>query len=152
NSLRVSNIQVKHRSVIDRSHAVPPAYERTPNQSLEPTAGRCAAMMKDEVKATLGSACRGLSLSRYATQRASMLPQAIAEPLAPTRDARGFVVEPLSLAQLTAQQNVHVVWTAAGAVRGNHHHVRGTQVALVLGPALVRYKDANGIQEVEISK
>src|SRR5436305_7263663 len=81
-----------------------------------------------------------------------MLPQAIAEPLAPTRDARGFVVEPLSLAQLTAQQNVHLVWTAAGAVRGNHHHVRGTEVALVLGPALVRYKDANGIQDVEISK
>src|SRR5213079_1564225 len=81
-----------------------------------------------------------------------MLPRAIAEPLAPSRDARGFVVEPLSLAQLTAQQNVHLVWTAAGAVRGNHHHVRGTEVALVLGPAMVRYKDANGIQDVEISK
>jgi dTDP-4-dehydrorhamnose 3,5-epimerase-like enzyme len=81
-----------------------------------------------------------------------MLPQAIAEPLTPSRDARGFVVEPLSLAQLTAQQNVHVVWTAAGAVRGNHHHVRGTEVALVLGPALVRYRDANGIQDVEITK
>src|SRR6476646_7044203 len=81
-----------------------------------------------------------------------MLPQAIAEPLTPPRDARGFVVEPLSLAQLTAQQNVHVVWTAAGAVRGNHHHVRGTEVALVLGPALVRYRDANGIQDIEIAK
>src|SRR6266850_2508481 len=63
-----------------------------------------------------------------------MLPQAIAEPLTPSRDARGFVVEPLSLTQLPAQQNVHVVWTAAGAVRGNHHHVRGTEVTLVLGP------------------
>src|SRR5207237_8923627 len=81
-----------------------------------------------------------------------MLPRAIAEPLAPSRDARGFVVEPLSLAQLTAQQNVHVVWTAAGAVRGNHHHVRGTEVALVLGPALVRYRDVNGIQDVELIK
>src|SRR6185436_7127914 len=81
-----------------------------------------------------------------------MLPQAITEPLTPSRDARGFVVEPLSLAQLTAQQNVHVVWTAAGAVRGNHHHVRGTEVALVLGPALVRYRDANGIQDVETTR
>src|SRR5436309_3900059 len=81
-----------------------------------------------------------------------MLPQAIAEPLTPSRDGRGFVVEPLSLAQLTAQQNVHVVWTAAGAVRGNHHHVRGTEVALVLGPGLVRYRDANGIQDFEITK
>jgi len=41
------------------------------NQSMKRTAGRCAAMMKDEllimkyeVKAPLGSACRGLSLSR----------------------------------------------------------------------------------------
>src|SRR4029078_5711129 len=81
-----------------------------------------------------------------------MLPHAIADPLTPSRDARGFVVEPLSLAQLTAQQNVHVVWTAAGAVRGNHHHLRGTEVALVLVPALVRYRDANGIQDVEITK
>src|SRR5436190_10571392 len=80
-----------------------------------------------------------------------MLPQAIAEPLTPSRDARGFVVEPLSLTQLTAQQNVHVVWTAAGAVRGNHHHVRGTEVILILGPALVRYRDANGIQDVHVS-
>src|SRR5205823_10764313 len=46
-----------------------------------------------------------------------MLPQAIAEPLTPSPDARGFVVEPPSLAQLTAQQNVHVVWTAAGALQ-----------------------------------
>ena len=81
-----------------------------------------------------------------------MLSQAITDPLAPSRDARGFVVEPLSLAQLTAQQNVHVVSTVAGAVRGNHHHVRGTEVALILGPALVRYRDANGIQDVEITK
>src|SRR6478672_12490353 len=81
-----------------------------------------------------------------------MLPQAIAEPLTLSRDARGFVVEPLSLAQLTAQQNVHVVWTAAGAVRGNHYHMRGTEVTLVLGPALVCYRDANGIQDVQITK
>jgi len=81
-----------------------------------------------------------------------MLPQAITEPLIPFHDARGFVVEPLSLAQLALQKNVHVVWTAGGAVRGNHHHMRGTEVALVLGPALVRYRDANGVHNVHISK
>lgn len=80
-----------------------------------------------------------------------MLPLAIAERLTPSRDARGFVVEPLSLAQLTAQRNVHVVWTEAGAVRGNHHHVRGTEVTLALGPALVRYRDANGVQDVHVA-
>ena len=42
-----------------------------PNESLEPTTGRCAAstegkIMKDEVKTKLDSACRGLSLFRYA--------------------------------------------------------------------------------------
>jgi len=81
-----------------------------------------------------------------------MLPQVIAEPLTPSRDARGFVVEPLSLAGLAAQHNVHVVWTAPGAVRGNHHHVRGTEVTLVIGPALVRYRDANGEQDVQVTK
>ena len=80
-----------------------------------------------------------------------MLLQAIAEPLTPAYDARGFVVEPLSLTQLRAQQNIHAVWTAPGAVRGNHHHVRGTEVTLVFGPALVRYRDANGIQDVQIT-
>jgi len=81
-----------------------------------------------------------------------MLPLAIVEPLTLSRDARGFVVEPLSLTQLRAQQNVHVVWTPAGGIRGNHHHVRGTEVILVLGPALVRYRDANGLQDVQLSK
>jgi hypothetical protein len=33
-------------------------------KTMQRTAGRYAAMMKDEVKATLDSACRGLSLSR----------------------------------------------------------------------------------------
>ncbi len=76
----------------------------------------------------------------------------VAEPLTPSRDARGFVVEPLSLAGLAAQKNVHVVWTVAGAVRGNHHHVRGTKVTLVLGPALVRYRDPGGVHDVRVTK
>jgi hypothetical protein len=34
-------------------------HETPPNQALEPTAGRCAAMMKDEVKAKLAPASGG---------------------------------------------------------------------------------------------
>ena len=83
--------------------------------------------------------------------KGAVLPLAIAERLTPSRDARGFVVEPLTLALLTAQRNVHVVWTEVGAVRGNHHHVRGTEVTLVVGPALVRYRDANGVQDVHVT-
>ena len=83
--------------------------------------------------------------------KGSVLPSAIGERLTPSRDARGFVVEPLTLALLTAQRNVHVVWTEVGAVRGNHHHVRGTEVTLVLGPALVRYRDANGLHDVHVT-
>lgn len=78
--------------------------------------------------------------------------QAVVEPLTPVRDDRGFVIEPLSVAQLSSQRNCHVVWTAPGSVRGNHRHLRGTEVTLVIGPALVRYRDAGGIQNVMVSK
>lgn len=78
--------------------------------------------------------------------------QAVVEPLTPVRDDRGFVIEPLSVAQLSSQRNCHVVWTAPGSVRGNHRHLRGTEVTLVIGPALVRYRDANGLRDVVVAK
>ena len=77
-----------------------------------------------------------------------MLLQATVEHLDPYQDARGFVVEPLSLTELAGQKNVHVVWTATGAVRGNHRHMRGSERTLVICPGLIRYKDAGGLQEV----
>ena len=64
------------------------------------------------------------------------------DPLAPIRDARGVLVEPLTAAELGLQRNVHVVVTAEGVVRGNHYHERGTETALALGPGLVRYRDS----------
>ena len=74
----------------------------------------------------------------------------IVEPLDPFRDARGFLIEPLEGSALSAQQNVHAAWTSPGAVRGNHYHARGTEVTLVLGPGLVRYRDGSGVHDVRV--
>ena len=74
----------------------------------------------------------------------------LVESLDPFRDARGFLIEPLDGAELAAQRNVHAAWTVPGAIRGNHYHARGTEVTLVLGPALVRYRDASGVHDVRV--
>jgi dTDP-4-dehydrorhamnose 3,5-epimerase-like enzyme len=56
-------------------------------------------------------------------------------------DARGCVFEPLEPPLLAGWQNVHAVLTEPGAIRGNHMHLRGTEVSTVVGPALVRYRE-----------
>lgn len=58
-------------------------------------------------------------------------------------DPRGCLFEPLRPDELPHQHNVHVALTDAGEVRGNHYHERGTEIAAVVGPALVRL-GANG--------
>src|SRR5262249_11845930 len=68
-------------------------------------------------------------------------PRPTVEPVAYPSDHRGLVVEPLAVHEFAAQGNAHLASTAPGRVRGNHCHERGTEVALVLGPALVRYRD-----------
>ena len=55
-------------------------------------------------------------------------------------DTRGFVFEPVQGELLANQRNTHVVVSRAGAVRGNHYHVRGTETLVVCGPALVRIR------------
>jgi len=55
------------------------------------------------------------------------------------QDARGLLFEPLAPPRLKGWKNVHAVITEPGAVRGNHKHLRGTEVTAVVGPALVRY-------------
>lgn len=62
-------------------------------------------------------------------------------------DARGLVLEPLGPDEFPAQRNAHLVLSVPGAVRGNHFHRIGTEVAVVLGPALVRYRDGSGLHE-----
>jgi UDP-2-acetamido-2,6-beta-L-arabino-hexul-4-ose reductase len=63
-------------------------------------------------------------------------------------DARGSVFEPLEPALLQGWQNVHTVMTEPGGVRGNHRHMRGTEVTSVLGPALVRYRSGDEVEEM----
>ena len=73
------------------------------------------------------------------------------EKLAPKSDPRGCVWEPLTAAEIASQQNCHVVITEPGGIRGNHFHKQGTEVATQRGPALVRFCDARGVQDVEIA-
>ncbi len=63
------------------------------------------------------------------------------ERLAVHSDPRGAVYEPLLPEQLPQQQNVHVVVTEPGHVRGNHYHTAGCELLTVLGPALVRWRE-----------
>jgi UDP-2-acetamido-2,6-beta-L-arabino-hexul-4-ose reductase len=72
------------------------------------------------------------------------------EPVPTHRDARGFLYEPVDAARIATTRNVHVVLTEPGAVRGNHRHVVGTEVAVVSGPALVRLKEDGAIHDIEV--
>jgi UDP-2-acetamido-2,6-beta-L-arabino-hexul-4-ose reductase len=75
------------------------------------------------------------------------------EPVQLHSDARGAVFEPLDAAQLRAQGNTHVVLSQPGAVRGNHYHRVGVEITVVVGPALVRYRDVRGggaVHEIQI--
>jgi len=65
-------------------------------------------------------------------------------------DGRGSVFEPLEPALLSGWQNVHTVVTEPGGVRGNHRHQRGTEVTSVLGPALVRYRSGDEVEEMNV--
>jgi dTDP-4-dehydrorhamnose 3,5-epimerase-like enzyme len=66
------------------------------------------------------------------------------------RDARGSLFEPLNDAQLAAQKNVHVVLTGPNEVRGNHWHASAVEITTVVGPCLVRLKEAGTIRDVEV--
>jgi oxalate decarboxylase/phosphoglucose isomerase-like protein (cupin superfamily) len=65
-------------------------------------------------------------------------------------DPRGIVVEPATPEMLPSQRNAHLVTTAPGAVRGNHYHERGTETAVVLGPALVRVREHTGVRDIHV--
>lgn len=72
------------------------------------------------------------------------------EVLRMAQDARGYVFEPLAAADFDRFRNVHVVYSAPGAVRGNHYHVRSTELTSVAGPTLVRYREQDIVHEVLI--
>lgn len=61
------------------------------------------------------------------------------------RDPRGIVFEPLGADGLTGQGNCHLTFTEPGCVRGNHYHRRGSEVTVVVGPCLARYRDGSAV-------
>ena len=67
-----------------------------------------------------------------------------------SRDARGFVFEPIGSELLPRQQNVHVVMTEPRGIRGNHWHRHGTEIALVAGPALVRLREEGQVRDLQV--
>ena len=67
------------------------------------------------------------------------------EPITCSTDHRGLVLEPLRADEFPAQRNAHLVLTAPGHIRGNHYHCVGTEIAVALGPCLVRYRDGDRV-------
>jgi len=65
-------------------------------------------------------------------------------------DSRGAVFEPLEPQLLAGWRNVHAVISEPGAVRGNHAHLRGTEISAVVGPALVRYREAGSTHDAKV--
>ncbi|MFO1465117.1 MAG: hypothetical protein U1F35_01515 [Steroidobacteraceae bacterium] len=72
------------------------------------------------------------------------------DTLACHRDARGILFEPLDVEALCRQRNAHVVLTQPGETRGNHFHRRSTEMTVVVGPCLVRLKEAGHLRDIEV--
>jgi UDP-2-acetamido-2,6-beta-L-arabino-hexul-4-ose reductase len=68
------------------------------------------------------------------------------------QDERGSVFEALDPLHISRQENVHVVVTQPGCIRGNHYHTRGTEVIVVCGPALVRLRDGQAIEDISVAQ
>ena len=79
-----------------------------------------------------------------------MSPKVLVEKVEFFSDARGWVIEPIAEGLLSAQRNVHVVLTEPGGIRGNHYHERSTEVFVVMGPGLVRFREADGLRDVRV--
>ncbi len=66
------------------------------------------------------------------------------------RDARGLVFEPGGPEMLIQQGNCHLTLTEPGCIRGNHFHRRGSEVTVVIGPALARYREGDRVIDHEV--
>jgi dTDP-4-dehydrorhamnose 3,5-epimerase-like enzyme len=65
-------------------------------------------------------------------------------------DPRGLVLELLAPEDFSSQRNAHVVVSSAGVVRGNHYHRKGEERITILGPALVRFRGNDRIEELVV--
>lgn len=72
------------------------------------------------------------------------------EPVKTHSDPRGSLFEPVEAGHIAGARNVHVVLTEPGFVRGNHRHLRGTEISVVTGPALVRLKEDGVVRDVNV--
>ncbi|MHC1742578.1 MAG: hypothetical protein AB9873_06045 [Syntrophobacteraceae bacterium] len=72
------------------------------------------------------------------------------EAVAIHSDERGIVLEPIGFEDLSRQRNVHLVVTLPGFVRGNHVHRSADEMIVVVGPALVRFREGRSIEDVRI--
>jgi dTDP-4-dehydrorhamnose 3,5-epimerase-like enzyme len=77
-------------------------------------------------------------------------PRAVVQSVKTHCDARGSVFEPLTDAELAAQKNVHVVLTQPNEVRGNHAHRTAVETTSVVGPCLIRLKEAGVIRDLDV--
>jgi dTDP-4-dehydrorhamnose 3,5-epimerase-like enzyme len=66
------------------------------------------------------------------------------------RDARGSLFEPLTDEELAVQKNVHVVLTQPDEVRGNHMHRTAVETTSVVGPCLIRLKEAGTVRDLDV--
>jgi dTDP-4-dehydrorhamnose 3,5-epimerase-like enzyme len=76
--------------------------------------------------------------------------QVVIERVKSFSDVRGLVVEPLPTDLLAAQRNAHIVLTRPGCVRGNHYHQKGTEITLVIGPALARIREGGQVRDIVV--
>ena len=65
-------------------------------------------------------------------------------------DARGTLFEPVDVDAIRLQKNVHVVVSEPDAVHGNHYHLNGTETIVVMGPALIRFKENDNIYDIDV--
>ena len=77
-------------------------------------------------------------------------PRVVVQAVTTHRDARGSLFEPLTDAELADQKNVHVVLTQPNEVRGNHVHRTAVETTSLVGPCLVRLKEAGTIRDIEV--
>ena len=65
-------------------------------------------------------------------------------------DDRGAVFEPLELEHIASQRNTHIVISNPGVIRGNHYHLKGTEIIAVMGPAVVRIREEGYLRDIEV--
>ena len=80
------------------------------------------------------------------------MPKATVEVVRCARDARGCVFEPIGAELLCDQKNAHVAVTKPGAIRGNHYHQHSSETAVVMGPALVRFREEGELRDCVLAE